>query len=388
MSKFTLFFTPIILLLAYITYNLINFLEIFKKLSPIGNENCRVVRGAVGIEDLVKFGKNGKYLIGSSDDRGKLWELPEFKNKNTPDGKMVLIDTEVSSLNDIKIQNFPIKNFPHDIAFHPHGIYLYKQKYLYVINHAYHKGGERVEVFKVIEENETPVYLNYLRSIIFSNEFVGIMNDLAVIGDDDKFVITKYLPLPDSVENGRSTSIFNSLFSTLTIGTNIKLTNAFYCHKNNCSIILPTASLMNNGITFDGKDTLYVVHVMERRVRVLKVKERDSEFDFTFEKDIDTGYAFDNIEYDFETGKISAGLIGKMVEHMRIVLYYHEHKTLKGIDSAWYGSLEIDTKNNNEIKLLTLQNDKFFGISSAIRKGDMVFHSSWIDDGVLVCKIK
>lgn len=41
------------------------------------------------------------------------------------------------------------------MAFHPHGIYIRKDKtdnqWLYVINHAYDKGGERIDVFKFIE---------------------------------------------------------------------------------------------------------------------------------------------------------------------------------------------------------------------------------------------
>jgi hypothetical protein len=42
-----------------------------------------------------------------------------------------------------------MKGFPPHLKFFPHGIYLLEKRLLYIINHAYDKGGERVEVFQV-----------------------------------------------------------------------------------------------------------------------------------------------------------------------------------------------------------------------------------------------
>jgi hypothetical protein len=43
-------------------------------------------------------------------------------------------------------------NFPAGVAFHPHGFGLfYDQDLLFVINHAYKDGGERVDVFHLEE---------------------------------------------------------------------------------------------------------------------------------------------------------------------------------------------------------------------------------------------
>ena len=45
--------------------------------------------------------------------------------------------------------------FPNNVAFHPHGIYLLRQEgrmLLYVVNHAYSTGGERIEVFEYEED--------------------------------------------------------------------------------------------------------------------------------------------------------------------------------------------------------------------------------------------
>lgn len=43
-----------------------------------------------------------------------------------------------------------MKDYPEGVAFHPHGFYYLKPAgMLFVVNHAYGKGGERVEVFKL-----------------------------------------------------------------------------------------------------------------------------------------------------------------------------------------------------------------------------------------------
>jgi hypothetical protein len=43
-----------------------------------------------------------------------------------------------------------LAGFPADVAFHPHGLFYHRPtSKLYVVNHAYARGGERVEVFRV-----------------------------------------------------------------------------------------------------------------------------------------------------------------------------------------------------------------------------------------------
>ena len=62
---------------------------------------------------------------------------------------MILLD-----LNTNKLKELPIKNFPEKISFHPHGIDLYKDEYIYIINLSfnYYGSNERIEVIK-IEKN-------------------------------------------------------------------------------------------------------------------------------------------------------------------------------------------------------------------------------------------
>lgn len=43
-----------------------------------------------------------------------------------------------------------LEGFPDDIAFRPHGMYNHPETAeLFVVNHAYKMGGERIDVFKV-----------------------------------------------------------------------------------------------------------------------------------------------------------------------------------------------------------------------------------------------
>lgn len=382
MKKLLIVLIP--LFLAYFIYNIITNLEIFKDLSPINDKNCKVVRGAVGIEDIVKY---KKYLIGGSNDNGKLWEIPEYGNKNTPDGKMVIIDTSVKH-EDIKIEDIRINNFPSDVAFHPHGIYLYNNKFIYVINHAYHKGGERVEIFKIVDENEK-IQLDYIKSLQFPAEFTGIFNDLVVITDEE-ILITTYLPFADSLQTGRSTSLISKIKNFFVLGMSLPLTHIYHCKGNDCVKVKGTSSIMNNGITLDTKNKkVYASNLVNKSARVFNLN-RDSKREniLTFDKEILLGFAVDNLEYDKETGLITCGVLGTAFSHIEVAENLKKFKTLKGVENkVWYGSLQIDTNNNDKVDITVMENNMFYGISSAIKFNDLIFHTSWVDDGTLICKI-
>lgn len=380
--------------ISYLIYNFVDEMEFFKKFDPeIKNaENCTVLRGAVGIEDLVKY-KN-IYLLGGSDDRGKLWVIPGNKT-NTSNGKLIYVkirDDIGRSINDIKIYDIKMKDFPKEIAFHPHGIYLYKEKYLYVINHAYNKGGERVEVFEMQDlhdsENGDILQAQHLRSIKYSDDYVGIFNDLIVIGENDEILITKYLPYPDPV-TGRSSDLYKTLRYFLIISLKLPWTNIYHCKGNLCMKIPGTESIMNNGITYDEKNKkIYAVNVFEKRVREFLLERlQDSKINLKLLSNIDTIHALDNIEYDKETGIISSGFIGRKFDHFKLEQNLVQKNSLEGVGKRWGGSLTIDTKNKNKVEIQVIQNSLLYGISSSIKDDKRVFHSSWVDDGILICNI-
>ena len=143
-----------ILLISYIIYNIIDILEIRKIITFSNNENCKIIRGAIGVEDFARYDDN--FFIGISNDNLKLWELREYGFKNTKNGTIITYDIESE-----KFQHYKIFGFPENISFHPHGIYLYKNNFLYIINHAYSKGGERIEVIKIKKKNGKFKFINF-----------------------------------------------------------------------------------------------------------------------------------------------------------------------------------------------------------------------------------
>lgn len=61
-----------------------------------------------------------------------------------------MTDATGSFLCTFQLEQVKIENFPYDVAFHPHGIFLDREnQQLYVVNHAYAKGGERIDIFNV-----------------------------------------------------------------------------------------------------------------------------------------------------------------------------------------------------------------------------------------------
>ena len=138
-------FPLLIVTIAFIIYNANDILEFFKIIENVNNKNCKVIRGGKGLEDFAQYDEGN--LIGASNDNLKLWELEQFGINKSENGKIFVFNLQTETL---KLHE--IKGFPADIAFHPHGIHLYKQAFIYVINHAYKYGGERIEVIKIQKE--------------------------------------------------------------------------------------------------------------------------------------------------------------------------------------------------------------------------------------------
>ena len=111
-------------------------------------------------------------------------------NNKLEKGTLVLFDIRTK-----QFKNLEIKNFLRNLNFFPHGMELYKNKYIYVINHGLNSiDGERFEIFEIIKEKNDVKYLNYIKSIKLPEEFISSTNGLAVAGEDDIF-FTKSFPI-------------------------------------------------------------------------------------------------------------------------------------------------------------------------------------------------
>jgi len=281
------------------------------------------------------------------------------------------------------VRKIQMNNFPQNVAFYPHGIYIYKNNSLYVINHAYQKGGERVEIFDIVENQKDIIHLNYKRSIVFPEEFTGLFNSLVVVGDEDEIYITTFLPIRP--QNGKVLSFLRDVFYELTFGFNIKMTYVYHYKGGKITRVNGSNSLMNNGITYDLKDKIYVVNLIERKVRVFKFKRENME-EPIFEKDIDVGYGVDNLVYDEENGRIYGGGIGKLSNNFAIAAEASKNAKVPENPHFYGAALYIDTKQNDKVFNLALDHFDYFGISVAIQRDQYLFMGSWCDDGILICK--
>jgi hypothetical protein len=236
---FTKILLPLVFLcISYGLYNIYDIFELGKVVSPI-NDKCFLIPGAIGIEDMFEY---ENVLIGGSDNRLKLWESNE--SVITEDGSLVIIDPQ-----EFKITKKFIKNFPVEIAFHPHGLYIYKNM-IYVINHAYSKGGERIEVIEIKGKNSNDIEFLYKRSLILNDNLIGISNDLAVVGDNDELFFTSYLPFSDAKEGRPKRNFFKNILEKISLMFRIKLTYVYYCNwkegEFTCEKVAGTNSLMNS----------------------------------------------------------------------------------------------------------------------------------------------
>jgi hypothetical protein len=323
----------------------------------INSSKCIHINGSSAVEDFVEF---GDYLLGSADNRAALLKENSDSNK-VENGYIILFNPKT-----LEITKLQIENFPSNIAFHPHGMSILKNS-LYVINHAYRKGSERVEVIQITADNETGKFtLKYIKSIIFGDTYQGILNDLAVI-DENKFYITTWKPEPDSL-NGPTISIANLITSEI----NTKQTKLLFCsvYKNNsrpnCKEIPKGKGHMNNGITLDDvRGYLYVADYVASQVKKFKINDYELTLVSTFNVPLHP----DNLIYDKSSGLIYAGgIFGSLV----------------GSDTIGYGAVSIDTGHDDKVSTLLVQKD-FKGISVAIStKYGFVFGSYYVD-GIMMC---
>lgn len=97
-------------------------------------------------------------------------------------------------MKNLKIANI-LKKEDHDaLNLHPHGIDInWEDNTLYVINHAYAKGGERIDVFNIVTDaDDIPIGLDYQYGITsdwLNKQAMGVLNSITVV-EKNKFYVT------------------------------------------------------------------------------------------------------------------------------------------------------------------------------------------------------
>ena len=380
----------VLLFISYMAYNIFQILDINRELSLKNADKCRLKKGVIGAEDIIKF---GPFLITPSDDKMKLWENPNYLFSKTPNGGIYLINPQTENFRKLELHGFPS-----ELAFHPHGMYVTENQLLYVINHAYSKGGERVDVFEANPNfgiyNFDTFQLRYKYSIKFDDIHNGRLNSLVVLqtGENiDEFYITSYLPFADPIE-GRRTDVISILKNMSIMALKLKWSHLYYCKGvqlnglANCKQITSdeASSAMNNGITYNpNTKLLYVARTSERKGVIFKFDENDRSI-LHYQGEVQLELRPDNFHYDNDTNKIIVGGFGKVADHFAFVEYAKKEE--RHPKPKYLSGAEIINVETNVSEVAVTQNE-INGVASAAQVGSKIFMGSWADDGFVVCDI-
>jgi hypothetical protein len=406
---------------------------------------CQLLADSViGAEDITML--TSSIALVSSDDRLRLWQISDYGPSSmlTPNGAMYALD-----LDGMTARRVDMRDYPFDVDFHPHGISVVRDTersdrwLLYVVNHAYMHGGERIDVFDVTlnshyridDVRSAAVDMRFVRSIvpdILQHEAMGILNDLVVVdASTDELYVTQWLSFPDPVE-GRSTSSVQAITSRIgNLGAwllNIRRARVWHCkqrpdhpqqqqqqqqqqrryhalstHYNayRCHIAADNGSSFN-GIASDAQHRWIIV--AEPITRELAIYERmhrnTANPTLRLAARIATQFAVDNIELDAESGKFYMGSVDRLASH---VAFTEAGTAAKGVPSkhsvtsgGGAQSLTIQYANDNidgnvvgfdVQRVLMLDGSLLSAISAAVRVHDRIILGSWCDYGIAVCTL-
>jgi len=397
MRNLTTFIAITTSVIAYILYKAIKILEIGKEVNLFNYESCKIIGDMIGPEDL-RIYKN--FIITGSDDRLKLFQLKGYNAENVPNGGIYAINIDnidnynsnntnnEDNANNNIIEKIEIESFPDEIAFHPLGIYIKNNEIdeLYAINNAYSKGGTRIEVIQ-ISLNNNRIQLKYLRSLLFPAEsFSGILNSLVVFSKDE-YLVTSWLPFVDPPQ-GKDHSLFKFFKFLGNSLLELERTHVYYCKGinsdgyANCKQVENTEGIINNGIAYDNKDTIYVADVAKKQINVFKIINNQLD-NLKLVDNIVVGYGIDNIHYDNEKEVLYVSLIGKIKD---FIDFTDEARRIGGrpmnIDLPGGGAVYDIKKKKLSFKMM--QKD-YYGIGSLIEFRNKYIAGSWGDTGILIC---
>jgi len=358
--------------LGYLLYKIVNNLELFKQVEVIGLRGCQVIPAPHGGEDIVVFAET---LIFSGDDRIKM-ESPDFQLPKTPNGQLFAISE--AGYSTYEVTRF---NFPADVAFHPHGMYLRGSR-LYVINHAYSKGGERIDVFELSHSSDRKVGAYWIDSYIFGPAFYGIFNDLVMISEDEYF-ITQWIAYPEG-DLGKSNDFISQLKFLVPSLLNMKSTSVFFCKRNKCQTVPGVSAQLFNGLDWDGNNKLWATSTTDKEVYELEF-DRANPLNTKLVRTFKLHYNSDNVFFDHSRNELLIASIARAIEFLKFkqtALKDPEHRPQDQEFYTGYESIDLET---GKVTPRFMQKDLIYGISSALRFNNKLYFGTWTDNRVVVC---
>lgn len=241
--------------------------------------NCTPIKHLVyGSEDITIL-PNGRALISTG------LKYPGMPSSDGP-GKLFSINLEEPRLKAVELRM--TRNFDTD-SFNPHGISVFTDEtdntiYLFVVNHPEYKS--QVEIFKFIEEENTIVHLKTIKHALLNS-----VNDIVAVGADSFYA---------SNDHYFNQETLRQLEPLLGLSW---CTVVFYSPQQ-VEVVSEGYSSANGINISPDKRHVYVMDILDHRVRVLERKEDNS---LIFLKSVALGSLCDNIEVDRSTGDLWLG---------------------------------------------------------------------------------
>jgi len=284
---------------------------IFRTLVPRGNTECRLIKGAVGAEDITVY--QGIAFV-SSDDRLKVMPIRDGKTKeqmfetlsHADQGHIYILDLEA---HDPVFVELPLNDAPLYPDFHPHGLNLLTnggKPMLFVVSHT--RTGDQVLVFDIVFEHATstriPTALKW-RYTVFDKLFLNT-NDLVAI-DEGQFYITTWTYSDPGSWMGYFELFTRREWAYVThciVADPRAVGKKMTSEKVTCRKMLHLSYPNGINISPDGK-FIYVAVIGQS---TFNVYNRDAETgDLSLNTIVPVSTALDNIEVDPQSGKVWAG---------------------------------------------------------------------------------
>lgn len=347
----------------------LNFFEESPRAS--NDDECYRIRSIGASEDQTRFDANSvfvtnwmilKYDPTEADRPGKIRVVSGFQKTDHQFKK----STKDFVDNDLTIRELPMKGFPEGNYFHPHGMYYREQEHqLYVINHAYAKGGERIEVFDVEIDVQYDVYdddgdsedgtnipigLTYKHSITsdwMKEELNGILNSLVVV-EPNKFYVTQY--------ESHAQAFSDEAWFSLDTKYKIHLANliifrpreakVWYCDYSTDSLdcrIVADGFVMANGITATTPDysQVFVTDYYGKEISILD--RNKSTNDLTINTVLPTVAHIDNLKFDPDSGRVYGGGVTNFFWSIVNGAFYYPQE----VDTSTSGTFELSKEESS-----------------------------------------
>ncbi|CAG9329301.1 unnamed protein product [Blepharisma stoltei] len=366
----SLFFSFIVILISWAAYFLIDFFDIIVTVKLHDHEKCKMHAIPLAAEDFELYGN----LVISAIGDIKTYYYKHLSASNSTRGSLFYFDPASKTWGSI-----PMSKFPSDIPFNPHGIFLLDNSTLYVLNHAYGNYGERIEIFGLLETKKERIKARYIRSIVFPQDWLGKLNDIAVL-KDGHFYVSEWMPFPDELE-GRDHSLWTTLKRDYYL-IMTKSTNLYYCKESKGGH--PECTIQDTEGNFNGmhlsNNQLFVDEAVQKIVKIYDIKE---DFSLTYNATVKFQHHVDNIDKQNDGSFLVTGF-SKIIEYMKISWDY-KHGDIRS--SIAGGVSRMANNNGSWIVEDIITQDKIFASSAVIINGTLIIGSP-TDNFLLLCPTK